>query len=332
MEKFEPLVSIITATYNHDKYIGKCIESVLSQSYPNWEQIIIDDGSTDKTEEIIARYDDKRIKYIKQKNVGIYNLKETYNKALELSKGDLIAILEGDDFWPPNKLKTQIKAFEDEKVGFSWGKAEMTDDYGKCIEIRPNYFEKYEKLSKIEVTRNLLMGGFIPACTVMCRKSALLAIGGFKQPPSVPYVDYPTWLELSLNEKFLALDSILGCWRRHQNQMSTSKLLEMIESSKFSIDFFKKLDKKLKNSINLTVNELEQNYRHRVAAASFYLGRKNLINANWEDGKKDFKRAIINGPILLKFKSLLGLICAYFKMDLEGIATKLNRGAYNDYE
>ena len=81
------LVSIITPTYNHEKFIGKCIESVLAQSYPHWEQIIVDDGSNDGTEEIVASYNDERIKYIKQENKGIWRLKETYNKALKNSNG-----------------------------------------------------------------------------------------------------------------------------------------------------------------------------------------------------------------------------------------------------
>ena len=59
-----PLVSIITPTYNHEKFIAQCIESVLAQTYTAWEQIIIDDGSSDATKDIISKYNDKRIKYI----------------------------------------------------------------------------------------------------------------------------------------------------------------------------------------------------------------------------------------------------------------------------
>jgi len=258
------LVSIITPTYNHEKFIGKCIESVLSQTYSNWEQIIIDDGSSDKTEEIIAEYKDNRIKYIKQKNVGIYNLNKTYNKALQLSKGDLVAVLEGDDFWPSEKLETQIKVFEDPEVGLCWGRVKMTDNDNNFIETRPNNIEIYQNLSMTSLIEKLLVGNFIPACTVICRKESLLNIGGFKQPLNVPYVDYPTWLELSLNVKFISLNEVLGCWRRHENQMSTSKLLEMIKTSNFSIEFYKKLDKDIKDSINLTTNDLELIWEERI--------------------------------------------------------------------
>jgi len=81
-------------TYNHERYIRECIDSVLSQTYPDWKQIIIDDGSTDKTPEIISEYRDRRIRYLRQKNVGIFNLSKTYNRALKIAKGELIMLKE----------------------------------------------------------------------------------------------------------------------------------------------------------------------------------------------------------------------------------------------
>ena len=75
-----PKVSIITPTYNHEKFIGQCVESVLAQTYPNWEQIIIDDGSTDRTGEIVAQYKDERVKYIRQDNLGIWRLSKRVNR------------------------------------------------------------------------------------------------------------------------------------------------------------------------------------------------------------------------------------------------------------
>ena len=84
--------------------------------------IIVDDGSTDNTSGIIAKYQDPRIKYIYQNNLGPYRLGDTYNKALSLSGGEFLAILEGDDFWPADKLAYQIKLFDDPQVVLSHGK------------------------------------------------------------------------------------------------------------------------------------------------------------------------------------------------------------------
>jgi len=106
------LVSVITPTYNHERFIAQCIESVLAQTYGHWEMIIVDDGSTDHTASIAEEYakKDHRIKVIRQANNGIFRLAETYNKALGLANGELIAILEGDDTWQNTKLEIQVDA------------------------------------------------------------------------------------------------------------------------------------------------------------------------------------------------------------------------------
>ncbi len=116
-----PQVSIITPSYNHEKFIGACIESAIQQTYENWEQIIIDDGSTDQTAEVILSYADPRIRYVHQENRGIEALPHTYNRALEFCNGELIAILEGDDAWPPEKLSSLVKAFDDKDVVLAYG-------------------------------------------------------------------------------------------------------------------------------------------------------------------------------------------------------------------
>jgi len=88
-----PLVSIITPTYNHEKYIGDCIKSVQNQIYTNWEMIVISDGSTDETLLIAQSFAEKdsRIRIFSQSNVGIFRLAETYNFALKQTRGTYIA-------------------------------------------------------------------------------------------------------------------------------------------------------------------------------------------------------------------------------------------------
>ena len=127
----KPLVSIITITYNQERFIRQCIESALNQTYPNWEQIIIDDESKDKTPDIIAEYHDPRIHYIKQQNVGIWRTGESWNKGLRLSQGELIAHLDGDDCWPLDKLERQIDVFQNPNIVLSWGKCGWIDGEGR---------------------------------------------------------------------------------------------------------------------------------------------------------------------------------------------------------
>src|SRR6266478_9947535 len=124
-------VSIITPTYNHEKFVGPCLDSVLAQNYTNWEQIIIDDGSTDRTAEVIKGHADPRIRYVHQENQGIEALAHTYNRALAMAKGTLIAILEGDDMWPKDKLAKMVAAFADPDVVLAYGEMREIDPDGK---------------------------------------------------------------------------------------------------------------------------------------------------------------------------------------------------------
>ena len=81
-----PIVSVLTPTHNRRDYLGICIESVMAQTFPHWEYIIVDDGSTDATKELVEGYRDHRIRYIYQEHVGVDRLGETYNRGLRETK------------------------------------------------------------------------------------------------------------------------------------------------------------------------------------------------------------------------------------------------------
>jgi glycosyltransferase involved in cell wall biosynthesis len=315
-----PRISIITPTYNHEKFIAQCLESVLAQSYPDWEQIVIDDGSSDRTADIVSQYNDKRIKYIRQKNKGIWNLGETYNKALQLAKGDYIAILEGDDFWPADKLKLQIMVMDSSDAILSWGKAQIVDVRGENLEILPKSAEQYTVLSREQFLGVLLLYNPMHSCTVVCRKSALLAIGGFKQTKNAPYVDGPTWLELSLMGRFLPIDQVLGCYRRHDLQISSTMKASMIKAGLYSIEFFNNLPDVVKASLEKTVGDLGAKLKRKEIDSYYYLGRAYLRGGNRTLAKENFWEAICKGDSAISAKAMLGLICCYCGIDLERLA------------
>ncbi|GAG54603.1 unnamed protein product, partial [marine sediment metagenome] len=174
-----PLVSIITPTYNHEKYIADCINSSLSQTYQNWEMIIVDDGSTDKTSDIIKSFTDPRIKYIRQEHMGGYQLGAIYNKALSQTQGEFVAILEGDDQWPKNKLEIQMPYFSDQEVILTYGDCVIINESGKKL-FRRNIINNKSiadnnpigsAIKEFTNARN-----FIYAQTVMVRKDGLTKI------------------------------------------------------------------------------------------------------------------------------------------------------------
>lgn len=113
-----PKVSIIIPTWNRAAFIMEAVESVINQTYQNWELIIVDDGSTDNTEELISQIKDSRVQFYKAGKIGIgIRLK---NIGIERSDGDLIAFLDSDDLWPPSKLEKQVAVFNDyPEAGFS---------------------------------------------------------------------------------------------------------------------------------------------------------------------------------------------------------------------
>jgi len=212
-----PLVSIITPTYKHERYIAECIESVLDQTYDNWEQIIVDDYSPDRTWEIARSYKDARIKVV-QKPVrgGADGLHESYNLALNMARGELIAVLEGDDYWPADKLEIQIPLHQQHEAIMSWGGYQRLVENNKLRRMprhssKPKFFPN---------SSYLLIRNVIPALTVVASREALLSVGGFWQPEGTVFVDHPTWLRLSRLGNILYIPKTLGIYRLHESQIS----------------------------------------------------------------------------------------------------------------
>ena len=122
----DPLVSIIMPVYNGEKYIKEAIDSVINQTYKNWELIIVNDGSKDNTERIVKSYDDKRIKYFYQENKGVSAAR---NRALEVAKGKYITFLDSDDYLPPNSIKAREEYLEkNPDIDIVDGKAYVMDE------------------------------------------------------------------------------------------------------------------------------------------------------------------------------------------------------------
>jgi len=316
-----PLVSIITPTYNHEKFIAQCIESVLAQTYTAWEQIIIDDGSSDATKDIISKYNDKRIKYIRQEHKGIWKLSEAYNQALGLSKGEYIAILEGDDFWPPDKLEIQMKAFGGSEAVLSWGKAEIVDSRGGLMTVLPKDMKSFIRLSREQTLARLLFKNCMHPCTIICKKSALQSIGGFKQPEAIPCVDVPTWLELSLIGDFLPLDEILASYRKHDDQVSFTMKSSMIKTGLYSLQFFGNLSDDARARLEEEMSDIEAKLKRKKDQYDYRLGRAYLIEGKWQEARDHFLKAVHeDNPFSLKAKAILGIIFSHIKTDMESFA------------
>lgn len=223
----EPKVCVIMPCYNGEKFIGEAIESVLNQTYNNWELIIVDDGSTDNSKEVIKRYfNDNRIKYIAHKeNRGIPAARNTGIKA---SKGEYIAFLDQDDIWLPEKLKEQIEIFNvdrDKQIGL------VFTDIMHLIEdetIRPEWPSKYVPnnlriKSKEEVLKSLFLQNFIPSISVIVRKDCFDRKGLLNENITGGADDYEFWLRISGCFKMIYINKPFVKKRIHENNYSNMK-------------------------------------------------------------------------------------------------------------
>jgi len=335
-----PLISIITPTFNHSAYINMCIESVINQTYSNWEQIIIDDGSTDDTFEKARNFSliDERIKVINQTNKGIFRLSETYNLALGLCKGEFIAILEGDDYWYHDKLELQINEFIHNKslvlvYGISHGKVENFEKIHNSYPIFDKSLSDFYNNSPRCSIFNVVTKQFLAPLTFLIKKDAIAEIGGFKQILPFPAVDLNTILSLSKLGPFCFIDKPLGVWRISINQTTKTKNIEILEGSNLILtEFLKSLNDTEKKGLNVSLKDLENSYRSRYIITYSRAGRFNLIRKKFKEARTLYIKSICSFGFIepmWKIRSIVGLIFSYFKWDIELLAHYFGKGRVN---
>lgn len=209
------LISIITPTYNCGAFIAETIESVQRQSYTNWEMIIVDDCSTDNTQEVVEKYikNDPRIKYYKLENNSGAAAART--QAMSIASGDYMAFLDSDDLWLPDKLKRQIEFMKDNNISFSCTAYEQIDEKGTPLG------KKVSSPKKISYNR-LLLDCPVGNSTVMYNVNSM---GKFEVPNIRKRNDDALWLTMLKKEKYIiSMPDVLMQYRIRQNSISSNKL------------------------------------------------------------------------------------------------------------
>ena len=211
------LVSIIMPSYNTAPYIKETIQSVLDQTYTNWELIIVDDCSTDNTEEVLATINDSRIRYFKnEKNSGAA---VSRNKALRAAKGQWIAFLDSDDLWMSEKLEKQINFMKKNGYSFSYTNYEEIDVDGNKTGIKITGPKR--------ITKTGMFNYCWPGClTVMfdADKIGLIQIEDIKKNN-----DYAMWLKVCQKADCYLLDEYLAQYRKGRaGSVSTHSIKTMI--------------------------------------------------------------------------------------------------------
>ena len=206
-------VSVIIPTYNGIKYIKQAIDSAIAQTLPALEIIVVDDGSTDGTEEIILSYGNQ-VKYIPQKNKRTAG---AYNTGVFAAKGKYIAFLEHDDVWSPEKNSEQVKFLENNKeFGMVYSTVELLFE-GTASKQADIHFQDTEGEYNFAdfFTRNRVLN----CSSVMLRKEVLDNIGGFREDLALAF-DYDLWLRIANKYKIFCQEALYTQYRIHSNNLS----------------------------------------------------------------------------------------------------------------
>ena len=300
----KPLVSFIISVYNGDKFIERCIRSILRQSYKNLEIIIVDDGSNDKTKLILNKLSKENKNNIKiitnKKNIG---LTKSLNIAANNADGEWLARLDSDDLSKKDRIKSQINFVNNNpEYSIIGSSCDFIDINGQFL------FTKYYSSDNFEIKKDLeKVGAFFPHSSVLINKNVFLKLGGYNELMHYSQ-DYELWLRASQKFKIYSIKKPLVSIRIHSDRMSnhSSGSKQLLFSRACILAYWMKNDFSIKYSkiyskerwskyLNDVSNFIEKN--------PFYRGRKIYIQIN--RSKKNLK-------LIYKLSSLLNLYYLFY--------------------
>lgn len=218
-------VSVVMPNRNYDKYIGKAIDSVLQQTYENWELIIADDGSTDTSVATVRGYMDRypgRIKLFTHPNGEHRNLSQTYQLAFENVTGDYIAFLESDDIWRRDSLAIKVKVLEEHRDAILvYTDIELFGEKGAWTGDRKTVIDETRRLNSKNAntpffTLELMKRNIIPTFSVVMTRRGVLDDVDFNIPKEYEaWFDWWLWWQLSIGGKFFYVPQRKTKWRVH---------------------------------------------------------------------------------------------------------------------
>ena len=208
-----PRVSVIIPTYNCAQYLPGAIESVIAQTFRDYELIVVDDGSTDETAEVIKKYGD-RIKYLYQENSGPGAAK---NLGIKASGGSFVATLDADDRWQPQKIEIQYEYMRcHPEVGLVYANCSTFNKQGIVTEA---YDGKHRIVYQGDIFDKLIVKNFIASITIMVRKECLDKVGLFPEDFMISE-DWHLWLRIAKNYPIGYIDQPLAMYRWQKKSLT----------------------------------------------------------------------------------------------------------------
>ncbi len=302
LDLIREMISIIIPTYNRGSRVKIAIESALSQTYKDFEIIVVDDGSTDNTREILNPYKD-HIRYFYQENRGVASAR---NKGIRESRGEFIAFLDSDDYWLPEKLEMQADYFKthpDVSMVYSrhWKKFEQTGEK----ELRP----KNRKLVKGYIYSHVLFSSYIWMGSVMVRRDCLFTVGLFSESDESLIVDKDMFLRIAKKFKIGAIEKPLAVHMFHRvvkDKLITDNFI------KFPLAREKQLKEGFENLKGWEKIRYFVSFRLRCSRHFASVAKAYLQNKEYRVGIEFYRKAIKRYPLRVKYwKNLIKSLYRY---------------------
>jgi len=310
-----PTVSVIIPTYNRAHLIGKAIKSILNQTFQDFEIIVIDDGSTDNTEETVKNFNNFKIRYIRHTNNR--GVSVARNTGIRVSRGKYIALLDSDDEWLPEKLEKQIKTFKSEspEVGIVYSNVLHIDESGKNM-------HKLTNPKKVEghIYEDLLGGNYVgTSSTLLIKKECFNRVGLFDDLLKAEN-DWDMWIRIAKYYRFALIKIPLVKYRFHSNRISNNPELKIIMARRILVKY---------------ANELKER-RGTHSKHYFNIGNRFYNMGKMKEGQRYLLKAISLNPFCIRyyicmFGSLFGPKCFICFMNIKRYLTNTKTNLFIKY-
>lgn len=281
-----PAVSVIIPTYQRAHLVSEAIDSVLAQTYTNYEIIVVDDGSSDNTRQVLSAYGEL-IRTIHQPNQG---LPAARNSGICRARGQFIAFLDDDDLWLPHKLEKQVPLLDSQPdAGLIFSDVQFMDEHGIS---KKTYHQRFRPFLVIE-PRTLFISNFIPVPSVIIRRQCLETVGLFDESLQAAE-DYDMWLRILENWRAILIKERLAVYRATPGSMQSDKerlLLNVIrvkEKAYTRSEAIRHMPQKLLDRCFFDLYlQLERYYRESNQKEKAQTAKKRYNQVRGESAKKD---------------------------------------------
>lgn len=288
-----PKVTVLMSVYDGEKYLREAIESILNQTFKDFEFLIINDGSTDSSRDIILSYNDPRIRLVdNEKNIG---LTRSLNKGLRLAKGEYIARMDADDVSLPERLKKEGKLLGDHKdTGLVGSSVFLMNEDGKILGT------KKVSTKNSEIKQNLLKGNPFWHGSVMFRRECIEEVGGYREVFEAAQ-DYDLWLRISEKYNMANIEEPLYKWRIGLRSISLLCKPDQDEYASLAVELAKERNKYGKDRFQILKKEEIDRILNRKSVGT--LLEKNLASGYRYWGSVLYARSDYKGALNLLSKS-----------------------------